>query len=135
MFFLFDIVYLCNSINLLFQDKMWFVHDGAPAHTAGDTVRYLDRIFPQKWIGNNSPNVQWPARSPDLNTMDYYAWGTIKDSIFKTDRYYNKQQLQNSIVEAFDAIQPDEIRKATRNFEDRLTYCSAAEGFYFEQFL
>ena len=47
--------------------------DSTPFHTSGKS---------QKWLSVNfsdytSPNV-WPPNSPDLNPMDYYAWGAVE---------------------------------------------------------
>ena len=47
------------------------MQDGAPAHRAHTAIQYLNEQFPQKWIGRNSL-FKWPARSTDLNPVDYF---------------------------------------------------------------
>ena len=47
--------------------------DGAPSHTAKNTINYLERenvlfIEPQ----------MWPPNSPDLNPVDYAVWGALQ---------------------------------------------------------
>ena len=41
--------------------RMWFQHDGAPAHNAVNARRHLNEVFGNRWIGRNGP-VAWPAR-------------------------------------------------------------------------
>ena len=50
-------------------EGVYFLHDGARAHTALATKTYLDLNFPQRWIGNNG-YYKWPARSPDLTVIN-----------------------------------------------------------------
>ena len=51
--------------------------DSAPCHTSGKSLKWLSANF----FKYTSPNV-WPPNSPDLNPMDYYAWGAVeKDTI------------------------------------------------------
>ncbi|KMQ82698.1 hypothetical protein RF55_22113 [Lasius niger] len=63
--------------------RMWFMHDGAPPHFSREARRYLDERFPGRWIGRAGP-IAWPARSPDLNPLDYYLWGHLKSIVYKT---------------------------------------------------
>lgn len=55
---------------------MYFQQDGALAHTEGVLAAILNESYPERWIGTNAPNF-WPARSPDLTTIDFYL-GTCK---------------------------------------------------------
>ncbi|GBM76658.1 hypothetical protein AVEN_94249-1 [Araneus ventricosus] len=57
---------------------MWFQHDGTPAHFSIDVRLYLNVTYSQQGIGRGGP-VLWPARSPDLNCLDYFLWGTSSD--------------------------------------------------------
>ena len=43
----------------------------------------LHQRFPNKWIGRQGP-TQWPARSPDLNPLDFYLWGHLKAIVHST---------------------------------------------------
>jgi len=50
--------------------------DGAPSHTARDTVRYLQH--------NNVAFIEpdmWPPNSPDLNPVDYTVWGELQQLV------------------------------------------------------
>ncbi len=59
--------------------RVFHMHDGAPAHNAQITHEYLNHFFEDRYIANNGP-FQWPARSPDLTPLDFFFWGEIKDN-------------------------------------------------------
>jgi len=62
---------------------MFFMHDGAPPHFSRIARQYLNDHFPGKWIGRYGP-VAWPPRSPDLNPIDFYLWGYVKNKVYST---------------------------------------------------
>ena len=47
------------------------------SHVAWD---FLDKIFPQRWIGRRGP-VEWPAKSPNFPQADFWLWDYVKDSV------------------------------------------------------
>jgi hypothetical protein len=51
-----------------------FQQDGATAHIARTAVRFLNKMFPARVISRRG-NIEWPARSPDLNACDFVHWG------------------------------------------------------------
>ena len=53
---------------------MRFMHDGAPPHFSRVAREFLNQHFANEWIGRAGP-VAWPARSPDLNPLDFHLWG------------------------------------------------------------
>ncbi|KAJ4425962.1 hypothetical protein ANN_27588 [Periplaneta americana] len=60
------IPHLLEDTPLINRQYIHFLHDGAPAHLSRTARRYLDRRFPDRWIGRDGP-IAWPLRSPDLN--------------------------------------------------------------------
>ena len=58
-----------------------FQQDGAPAHTAWDTVVLLTQETPE-FI---EPNL-WPPNSPDLNPVDYGIWGVMQERSTKAKK-------------------------------------------------
>ncbi|KAJ4449979.1 hypothetical protein ANN_01386 [Periplaneta americana] len=44
-------------------------------------------------------HVQWPTRSPDLSPLDFFLWGTVKDSV-----YQNILQHQTTYSNALDRL-------------------------------
>lgn len=44
-----------------------FQQDGAPIHTAAPVLQYLDSQFGERVISSKTPDLKWPAHSPDLS--------------------------------------------------------------------
>ncbi|KAJ4449220.1 hypothetical protein ANN_00617 [Periplaneta americana] len=70
------IPHVLEDTPLINRQHIHFLHDGAPAHFSSTARRYLDRRFPDRWIGRGGP-IAWPPRSPDLNPLDFYLWGHL----------------------------------------------------------
>ena len=62
------------------------MHDGAPPYFALAARAILHQRFPNKWIGRQEP-TQWPARSPDLNPLDFYLWVYLKAAVYITPNH------------------------------------------------
>lgn len=62
------------------QIIIWYMHNGTPAHSSMTVREYVDAKFPGRWIGSCGP-IPWPARSPDLNPIDFYLWGHLKSML------------------------------------------------------
>jgi hypothetical protein len=54
-----------------------FQKDGAPLHFHRDVTTFLDETFSGRWVGRGGPTA-WPPRSPDLTTLDFFAWGLLR---------------------------------------------------------
>ena len=76
-----DLKDLLEDLPLNLVRDMWFQQDGCPAHFRRSVREWLDTNYPNKWIGRGGP-IPWPARSPDLTPMDYYAWGHMKSLLY-----------------------------------------------------
>ena len=50
--------------------------DGAPLHTANNTISYLKR----ENVSFIEPQM-WPPNSPDLNPVDYAVWGALQQQV------------------------------------------------------
>ena len=50
---------------------LWFQQDTATAHTARTAMRVLNEMFSACMISGRG-NIEWPARSPDLNACDFF---------------------------------------------------------------
>jgi hypothetical protein len=75
---------LLDDVPLQVRRDMWYLHDGAPAHSASRGVKnWLDANLENRWIGRNGP-VLWPARSPDLNPCDFFLWDHLKQILHET---------------------------------------------------
>lgn len=45
-----------------------------PAHFSLLVRNYLNNHFRNRWLGRGS-QLPWPARSTDINSLDFPAWG------------------------------------------------------------
>ena len=52
--------------------------DGAPSHTAKNTINYLKT----ENVSFIEPQV-WPSKSPDLNPVDYAVWGALQQQVYQ----------------------------------------------------
>jgi len=50
--------------------------DGAPSHTAKNTINYLK----MENVSFIEPQM-WPPNSPDLNPVDYAVWGALQQQV------------------------------------------------------
>lgn len=112
---------------------MFYQHDGAPAHSANIVQDVLNNMFPNSWIGIGGP-VRWPPRSPDLNPLDFFLWGCLKDQVNKNDKA-NIQELEDMIAENVARITPEMIAETRNNLIRRLRLCVQCDGGHFEHLL
>lgn len=89
-------------------DAIYFQQDGAPPHYGVNVRRYLDETFPDRWIGRRGA-IEWPARSPDLNPLDYFFWGYLKGKVYTT-KPQDLDDLRNRITR--------EINHTRRNLQE-----------------
>jgi hypothetical protein len=61
--------------------SMWLMRDGAPCHFLRTVRQHLNQTFGEKWIGRGG-RVNWPARSPNLNPLDFWLWGHLKTLVY-----------------------------------------------------
>ena len=108
----------------------YFQHDGAPPHYALTVRKWLDQRFPEKWIGRRGP-IEYPARSPDLTSLDFFLWGVLKDSVYR-QKPRTIQELKHAIREAFVQIDTDTCRTVCRSVIERLQACMEQNGAHFE---
>lgn len=62
---------LLEDVPLEAREDYWLQHDGAPPHFGNQVRNHLNEAFGERWIGRGGP-VSWPARSPDLNPLDFF---------------------------------------------------------------
>ncbi|GFX41054.1 transposable element Tc3 transposase [Trichonephila clavipes] len=84
--------------------ELWFQQDGATCHTARATIDLLKDTFGDRLISRFGP-VNWPPRSCDLTSLDYFLWGYAKSLV-----YVNKPQtldhLEDNIRRVIADIRP-----------------------------
>lgn len=79
--------------------------------------------------------IEWSARSPDLNLLDFFLWADLKSTIYKTESAL-LEELGRRIVHEFSLITPKMLQNIRCNFEQRLyNYCMEVDGEYFEHLI
>lgn len=115
--------------------RLWFQHDGAPAHFARDARQVLDTNYPNRWIGRGGP-VPWPPRSPDLTPLDFFLWGHMKSLVYETPVETEEDLIARIAVAAGDiSDNPRMIASVHRSLENRCRLCIDQNGRHFEHLL
>ena len=107
-----------------------FMQDGASPHYANIVRDYLDRVFPERWLGRGSrgqPWREWPARSPDLTPCDFFLWGHVKSIVYKV-KIRDIPHLKERIKMALNTITPAMLGNTWRELEIRLDRCRGTMG-------
>ncbi|GBN60448.1 hypothetical protein AVEN_172982-1 [Araneus ventricosus] len=84
--------------------NVWFQHDGVTPHKVSSVQQYIRDIFQQNVIGYGGC-VEWPPRSPDLNPLDFFLWGYIKQRVYATPPS-TLQELLNRNMGACASVSP-----------------------------
>jgi len=124
---------LLENVDLATRLIMWWQQDGAGPHFALIVRQFLNNHFNARWIGRGGP-VNWPPRSPDLTSPDFYLWGYIKNAVF-SQQPTTRADMENRIRQACEAIPRETLLRIVRNFHRRLNLCLEANGGNFEHLL
>ncbi len=103
--------------------KWCLLQDGAPAHRADSTARYLRY--------HEVDTLPHPGYSPDLNPCDYWFFARVKSQV-KGRRFRTIPELQDAVDEAIAQIPSADFAKAFDHLTDRLQKCVDKHGDYFE---
>lgn len=123
---------LLADIPLRVRAKLIFQHDGAPAHFSRQAREFLNARYPERWMGRDGPII-WPARSSDLNVLDYFVLGFVKN-IVEYRRDGTEAEIREAILAAFNTITPEMAYRATRDIIRGAEFCLRERGRHFEQF-
>jgi hypothetical protein len=105
---------------------MWFQQDGAPCHTAAETINLLRAKFPGRVISRNG-DIRWPARSCDLTPLDFFLWGFLKSKVYSTHPT-TIEELKNNIISEINEIRPDLLKKIIENWVSRIRMLKDSNG-------
>ena len=107
-----------------------FMQDGAPAHTSRMAMEWLENQFPGRLISNKSDFI-WPPRSPDLNPLDFFLWGYMKEEIHRA-RPCSIAEVKQLIQNFMASISEDLLLRVIGQFVSRIRRCIEARGGMFE---
>lgn len=115
--------------------RLWYQQDGAPPHNGRHITEWLTTHFRNQWIGNRGP-VSWPPRSPDLNPLDFYFWGHLKQLVYSeeiTSINHLRQRINDSVADILD--NNNFMARINATFIRRVHACIRAQGGHFEHIL
>jgi transposase len=103
-----------------------FMQDGAPAHTARDTKKYLKSL--------GVPLLNWPPSSPDLNPIEN-LWASMKHQAgyycpVNNKNEENARKMADRVRKVIANIKQSYIDSLVRSFERRLQLCVMLDGNY-----
>jgi inhibitor of nuclear factor kappa-B kinase subunit alpha len=112
-----------------FKD-VWWMQDGAPSHTAKIVMDFLQEKFEDRIISRKSP-TPWPAKSPDMNPLDYWFWGHAQAKVYR-QKPQSIQEVQQIVKMVARTCPKEVITKAAMNIIKRASKCLENEGSHFE---
>jgi transposase len=113
--------------------KVYFQQDGAPSHTATQSMQVLREMFPGRLISLRG-DIPWPARSPDLAPCDFFLWGHLKAKVYE-EKPKTIEELKATIRQKTREIPPEMTRRAMANFRKRLQLCIRDEGHHLKDLI
>jgi len=122
-----------EEVPLFERNKFFFQQDDAGPHNARIVTNYLDEKFPGRWMGRYGP-IRWPARSPDLNPLDFFLWGYCKELIYKTFPE-DVDDMETRLRHAIWNIEEDVMENVQQNLLKRMRACIRMDGAHFEHLL
>lgn len=129
---------LLDDVSLQRRQESLFQMDGCPAHWSLACRAWMNENYPQKWIGRTSARDEslmfWPARSPDLTPLDFFAWGAVKQKVYATP-VPDEDNLRRRIVQVCGEITRTQCRAATSSVIERCRMCVRQNGLHFEHLL
>jgi hypothetical protein len=128
-----DLPPLLEDVSLETRRRMIYQHDGAPPHWNRMILEFMNKNYPNRWIGRFGPIV-WPARSPDLTPLDFFLWGFIKEQVYRTPAH-TQDDLMRRLLDAFALVTPDMLARSKNDIIRRARLCIEARGDHFEHLL
>ena len=110
---------------------VWFQQDGCPAHNSREVQIFLRIIFGERIISNTGP-VHWPARSPDITTLDFYIWGYVKNEVYEFDPPENREVLEQRTRDVLATINRNTLNRVSRMVFTKCQKCIDKNGRHFE---
>lgn len=114
------------SVRVIYPDgPILFVQDNSPIHTA--------RIV-REWFADHNEiiNIQWPARSPDLNPIENLWAAAVRQwQDLENVNVRNENELHNNIMAVWERLRTTNIcENLVNSMSRRLLECIESEGFY-----
>ncbi|KAF2354610.1 hypothetical protein FHG87_014634 [Trinorchestia longiramus] len=126
-------------ISLILKSKLlpWAIEhfQGSPWSLQQDSAPSYGSNVTQTWIQRNIPSFiskdVWPARSPDLNPLDFSIWSILETRVLATP-HTSLEFLKVKLQWEWEAIPQEQIRVACDAFVNRLKAVVRNMGGYLE---
>ena len=82
-------------------------------------------------VDRNICKEVWPARSPDLNPLDFSIWSILETKACSSP-HPTVEALKEKLVKEWTAIPQEKIRAACASFSKRLSAVVKNKGRYIE---
>ena len=111
------------------------MQDGAPPHTAKNSLDWISANFQQRVVSLKT-NFEWAPYSPDLNPLDFFLWGHLKDVVYR-ETPATIEDLKDCISNHIRQIDADKdlCARVIRNFQKRIHLCLERGGRHIEHIL
>ncbi|XP_076668214.1 uncharacterized protein LOC143368893 [Andrena cerasifolii] len=127
---------LMDDIPYEIRRNMYYQHDGAGPHYAANVRAYLGETFQDRWIGRGGreAHVAWPPRSPDMNPLDFFFWGYLKNEVYRQPEDTPEEAI--ALIHAtVENITPQTLQGVQRQLILRAEQCNINGGGHVEPFL
>lgn len=115
----------------LFGTEVWWFQDGAPCHRTIHVTDQLRELFGDQVVSLHH-NTEWPPRSPDLTSFDFFLWGYIKSKVYLTPPA-DIFDLRNRIIDEFTNLENNDlIERSVRGMLRRAYLCLQRGGGHVE---
>ena len=121
---------LIPAVEAIYPNKDFtFVQNSVPSHRANQMQNFLKKKLKSRF----AKNTDWPPKSPDCNSLDYYFWDHVQEKVYDGRYCYpfaTIDELKRRIRDVWDECATDlpQIRKAMKQLLPRLEAVDAKEG-------
>jgi len=95
-----------------------------------DVTTFLDETFSGRWVGTGGPTA-WPPGSLALTPLLFFAWGFIKDVVYRR-KVRDLADLRQLVIEAVELITPHMLINTWQGLKYRLDICRATTAAHTE---
>jgi len=111
---------------------MHYQHDGVEPHCSQVIRQYLNKKFPNQWIGRGSEQ-NWPPQSMVLNPLDYHVWDYIKAIVYAHKVNMREELLQQILCAARSINNTAILHNVTSSLVTQVRKFIQADGGHFKQ--
>jgi hypothetical protein len=108
-------------------DDMLFQQHGVPPHFHKEVTDFLNRKFPEKWIGRGG-TITWPPRSPDLIPLDFILLGVHQGCCDVPPLATTLPELAGRIRDTVATVTLDLLNNVWTETEHRYDICRSTHG-------